>query len=154
MTRIQRSDFFLLTVILTIASRDSQSHTLTHRYCWDHTQRLLLEVLLAQQWAQTPRTVQGLLLLAEWLPHQSRQIMSGLPPNLASEDQTAWSLIGLAVRQGYLLRLDHAAFRKPGVSGSREVGGNGEDEKEEEEKRLIWTCRSHHDPHSPPSDVR
>lgn len=129
MTRIQRSDFFLLTVILTIASRDSLRHTLIHRYCWDHAQQLLLDVLLARQWSQTPRTVQALLLLAEWIPHQTRQSNYELPMNLAGEDQTAWSLIGLAVRQGYLLRLDQAAFRK------------AQEDKDEEEKRLIWTCK-------------
>ncbi len=46
---------------------DSPEHYLTHRYCWDYTQRLLLEVLLAHPWTQTSRTVEGLLLLSEWL---------------------------------------------------------------------------------------
>ncbi|OJD32323.1 alpha-ketoglutarate-dependent-dichlorophenoxyacetate dioxygenase [Diplodia corticola] len=126
----QRSDYFLLTVMLTIASRDSPSHSLAHRYCWDHTQRLLLEILLAYPWAQTPRTVEGLLLLSEWLPHtQIKQTTSEAPKNLFSEDMTAWSLIGLAVRQGYSLRLDRAAFRGSGDGGSNE---------QEEQKRLIW----------------
>ncbi|KAH6886347.1 C6 transcription factor [Thelonectria olida] len=130
MERIQRRDYFLLTVLLSIASMDSRNHVLTHRYCWDHTQRLLLEVLLAHPWAQTPRTVEGLLLLAEWLPHiQITQTTSMAPKNLFSEDRTAWSLVGLAVRQGYLLRLDRAAFRDAADDKSKE---------REDHRRLIW----------------
>ncbi|KAK1242001.1 hypothetical protein MKX07_007824 [Trichoderma sp. CBMAI-0711] len=67
--KILRSDFFLLTVVLTIASRDSPSHSLIHRYCWDYAQRLLLEVLLGHPWTLKSRTVESLLLLSEWLPH-------------------------------------------------------------------------------------
>lgn len=130
--KIQRSDYFLLTVILTIASRDSPNHSLTHRYCWDHTQRLLLEILLAQPWAQTPRTVEGLLLLSEWLPHiQTKQPTSETPSSLFGEDRTAWSLVGLAVRQGYLLCLDQGAFRH---------ADDRESQEREERRRLVWTC--------------
>ncbi|KAF4467423.1 C6 transcription factor [Fusarium albosuccineum] len=130
MERICKPDYFLLTVILTIASSDSPNNSLTHRYCWDHTQRLLLGVLLAQSWAQTPRTVEGLLLLAEWLPHiQIEQTTSEAHKSLFSEDRTAWSLVGLAVRQGYLLRLDRAAFRAAVDDQSKD---------KEEHKRLVW----------------
>jgi hypothetical protein len=133
MTKIRRSDYFLLTAILAVASRDMPGHVLVHRYCWDHAQRLLLEVLLAHSWAQTPRTVQAILLLAEWIPYQIKQDGTESPKSLLSEDRSAWSLIGLAVRQGYLLRLDRAAFPS-GSSVGREAS------EIEEEKRLIWTC--------------
>ncbi|CAH0016677.1 unnamed protein product, partial [Clonostachys rhizophaga] len=133
MTKIRRSDYFLLTAILAIASRDMPGHVLVHRYCWDHAQRLLLEVLLAHSWAQTPRTVQAVLLLAEWIPYQIKQDGTESPKSLLSEDRSAWSLIGLAVRQGYLLRLDRAAF--PSSESSRGC----EASEIEEEKRLIWT---------------
>uniref|UniRef100_A0A0B7KLK5 Transcription factor domain-containing protein n=1 Tax=Bionectria ochroleuca TaxID=29856 RepID=A0A0B7KLK5_BIOOC len=134
MTKIRRSDYFLLTAILAVASRDMPGHVLVHRYCWDHAQRLLLEVLLAHSWAQTPRTVQAILLLAEWIPYQIKQDGTESPKSLLSEDRSAWSLIGLAVRQGYLLRLDRAAFPS-GSSVGREAS------EIEEEKRLIWTYR-------------
>ncbi|PWY94411.1 hypothetical protein BO94DRAFT_457543 [Aspergillus sclerotioniger CBS 115572] len=128
MERVQKQDYFLLTAILTIASRDDPSHSLTHRYCWDHTQRLLVDVLLARPWTQTPRTVEGLLLLAEWLPHiQIEETTS--EANLFSEDRTAWSLVGLAVRHGYLQRLDQAAFRNTDSHESME---------KVEQQRLIW----------------
>ncbi|KAL2833909.1 hypothetical protein BDW59DRAFT_138268 [Aspergillus cavernicola] len=129
--KIQRSDYFLLTAILTIASRDDPRHSLTHWHCWDYTQRLLVDVLLAHPWAQTPRTVEGLLLLAEWLPHiQIQETTSEAPKNLFSEDRTAWSLVGLAVRHGYLQRLDQAAFRNSNSNQSKERA---------EQNRLIWT---------------
>lgn len=132
MVKVQRSEYFLLTAILTIASRDDPRQSLTHRYCWDHTQRLLVDVLLAHPWTQTPRTVEGILLLAEWLPHiQIQETTSEAPKNLFSEDRTAWSLVGLAVRHGYLQRLDRAAFRNSGSNGSQ---------RRAEQNRLIWAC--------------
>jgi hypothetical protein len=132
MDKLQKPDYILLTAILTIASRDDPQHSLTHRYCWDHTQRLLIDVLLAHPWTQTPRTVEGLLLLAEWLPHiQIQETSSESPKSLFSEDRTAWSLVGLAVRQGYLQRLDQGAFRNTDSSESKE---------QSEQNRLIWAC--------------
>ncbi|KAJ0414068.1 hypothetical protein BJY00DRAFT_321364 [Aspergillus carlsbadensis] len=128
--KIQKSDSFLLTSILTIASRDDPRHSLTHRYCWDHAQRLLVDVLLAHPWTQTPRTVEGLLLLAEWLPHiQVQETTSGTPKSLFSEDRTVWSLVGLAVRQGYLQRLDQGAFLNSSSSDSKEQA---------DQHRLVW----------------
>ncbi|KAE8138664.1 hypothetical protein BDV38DRAFT_292222 [Aspergillus pseudotamarii] len=130
MAIIQRSDYFLLTAILTIASRDDPRNSLTHRYCWDHTQRLLVDVLLAHPWTQTPATVQGLLLLAEWLPHiQVHETSSESPKSLFSEDRTAWSLVGLAVHHGYLQRLDQAAFRN---------FNSNESKQRTEQDRLVW----------------
>jgi hypothetical protein len=132
MDNIQKSDHFLLTVILTIASRDLPEHAATHCRCWDHTQRLLSGVVLAHPWAQSPRTVQALLLLSEWLPHiQVKFTSSEANKSLFAEDRTAWSLVGLAVRQGYLLRLDQAAFCEV---------ENEEFKEREEQKRIIWTC--------------
>ncbi|EMT62979.1 C6 transcription factor [Fusarium oxysporum II5] len=127
MERIQKADQFLLTALLTIASRDSPKHYLTHRYCWDYAQQLLLEIALANPWTHTPQTIAGLLLLSEWLPHIQSHTRPNGPKNLVGEDQTAWSLVGLAIRLGYLIRLDQAAFR----------GGNNHSESNER-KRLIW----------------
>ncbi|KAE9583536.1 hypothetical protein CGMCC3_g414 [Colletotrichum fructicola] len=122
-------DFFLLTVILTIASRDSTKHSVVHRYCWNHAQSLLLQVLLAVPWTQTPRTVEGLLLLSEWLPHvESKHLTSGNPKDVFREGRTTWSVVGQAVRLGYALRLDRAAFRGYGSSTSQN----------QDQNRLIW----------------
>lgn len=130
--RLEKPDYFLLTAILTIASRDDPQQSLTHRYCWDHTQRLLIDVLLAHPWTQTTHTVEGLLLLAEWLPHiQVQEATPESPKSLLSDDRTAWSLVGLAVRQGYLQRLDQGAFRNADSSESKD---------QSEQNRLIWAC--------------
>lgn len=128
---LQKSDHFLLTAILTIASRDDPCHSLTHRDCWEHTRHLLVNVLLADHWTQTPRTVEGLLLLAEWLPHIQIQGSSETPKNLFSEDRTAWSLVGLAVRHGYLQRLDQGAFPINAHSEAKDLA---------DQSRLVWAC--------------
>lgn len=130
--KIRTSDFFLLTVILTIASRDSSTHSLIHRYCWDYTQKLLLEVLLGYPWTLKSRTVESLLLLSEWLPHiELTQSVSNESKAMFIEDRTSWSLVGLAVRQAYLMRLDQGAF--PNVFTQ-------ETKEQAEHKRLLWTC--------------
>ncbi|KAF4896063.1 Alpha-ketoglutarate-dependent 2,4-dichlorophenoxyacetate dioxygenase [Colletotrichum viniferum] len=127
--RIRTVDFFLLTVMLTIASRDPTQHSVVHRYCWNHAQSLLLQVLLAVPWTQTPRTVEGLLLLSEWLPHiESKHLTSGNPKDVFREGRTTWSVVGQAVRLGYALRLDRAAFRGNGSSTSQD----------QDQNRLIW----------------
>lgn len=130
------ADYLLLTIILTIASRDEPEHTTTHRHCWEHTQRLLLDVLLAQPWTQSPQTVRGLLLLAEWLPHvQLSHASTGDPDSLFAEGRTAWTMIGMAIRHAYLLRLDLAAFRKDNLR---------EEKHATDQERLIWTRKSTH----------
>jgi hypothetical protein len=130
--KIRKTDFFLLTVILTIASRDSPIHSPIHRYCWDYTQRLLLEVLLGYPWTLRSRTVESILLLSEWLPHiELTQFAPKENKSIFIEDRTSWSLVGLAVRQAYLMRLDQGAF--PNISLQ-------ETKEEADHKRLIWTC--------------
>lgn len=134
MQRFQRPDHFLLTVILSIASRDTSSHLETHKTCWKHVQRLLLDILLARPWTQSPQTVEGLLLLSEWLPHievDHEAFSSEEQDSLFDEDRTAWSLIGLAVRHGYMLHLDQGAFRNGQATKMTE---------QMERNRLVWTC--------------
>ncbi|KAK1508873.1 hypothetical protein CABS01_08103 [Colletotrichum abscissum] len=130
--QLQKRDYFLLAVLLTIASRDSPGDAHLHSQCWSYVQSLLLQVLLAHSWTQTPRTVEGLLLLSEWLPHiESKRSALAVHKDHFSEGQTAWSIVGLAVRLGYSLRLDRAAFRSP-------TSGESVDDKQEQ-NRLIWT---------------
>ncbi|KAK1498994.1 hypothetical protein CCUS01_02614 [Colletotrichum cuscutae] len=143
--QLQKRDYFLLAVLLTIASRTLQG---THIFTASvgitccagnygsvfvrHVQSLLLQVLLAHSWTQPPRTVEGLLLLSEWLPHiESKRSALAVHKDHFSEGQTAWSIVGLAVRLGYSLRLDRAAFRSP-------TSGEPVDDKQEQ-NRLIWT---------------
>ncbi|KAK1676331.1 hypothetical protein BDP55DRAFT_631494 [Colletotrichum godetiae] len=129
--QLQKRDYFLLAVSLTVASRDSPEHGIIQHYCWNHVRSLLLQVLLSYFWTQTPRTVEGLLLLSEWLPDiEKKGSTSEFQKDHFSGGRTTWSIVGLAVRWGYSLRLDRAAFRGP-------ASGYSVDERQEQ-NRLIW----------------
>lgn len=117
---------FLLTAVLTIATKDRKELDFVHKAVWSHMQGLLLKVNLGASDVRNVGAVEGLLLLAEWVPHVS----GGLSLE-DEEDSAAWSLIGLAVRQGYLLHLDSHAFR---------VEVKDEPKAVTDRKRLAWTC--------------
>lgn len=127
---------FLLAVILTIASKDEAAHWDIHRKCWQYLKQHLLDILMAAPSTVNVGSVEGLLLLAEWVPYLQVETScyAGTFPGNASpvEDNMAWSLIGQAVRHSYLLRLDKASFRET----SRE-----EPQELENRKRLAWICK-------------
>lgn len=127
---------FLLTAILTVASMDRPEIYYVHEGLWNHMQKLMMDVILGRPVAQRVGCVEGLLILAEWVPHvhhkdDSPSTASSEIPQ-GSEDTTAWSILGLAVRQGYLLRLDRTSFR---------VKVRGEPKQVADRKRLAWTCK-------------
>src|SRR4051794_18559503 len=101
---------FLLAVILTIASKDEAAYQDIHRQCWQNLKQHLLDILMAAPSTLNVGSVEGLLLLAEWVPymHIETSCCPGPLPGSVSavEDNMAWSLIGQAVRHSYLLRLD------------------------------------------------
>ncbi|KAL3459588.1 hypothetical protein BJX64DRAFT_279100 [Aspergillus heterothallicus] len=124
---------FLLTAILIISTKDREELARLHRGIWSYMQEMILSVALGMSATRHVGTVEGLLLLAEWVPHINTDLTSKAVPCLANdnEDNAAWMLVGLAVRQGYLLHLDSYSFRK-------------EQDKEEmrplaDRKRLTWT---------------
>ncbi|KAJ5757653.1 uncharacterized protein N7511_006347 [Penicillium nucicola] len=124
---------FLLTVILTIASRDEIAYREVHQHCWNYLKRHLLDVLLATPSTLRVGTVEGLLLLAEWVPYMQLETCSYpnmFPMNLSAvEDNMAWSLIGQAVRHSFLLRLDKTSFRETAMGDAQEL---------ENRKLLAW----------------
>jgi hypothetical protein len=129
-----KDEKFLLTAVLTIASKDDPCLEIIHRNCWEFMKKLLLEVLLGLPSAQQIGSVESLLLLSEWVPYvQPEENSYGIRRRTfgGAEDSAAWSLVGQAVRQAYLLRLDRTSFRR-------------EDSKEPKDlldrKRLAWTC--------------
>lgn len=128
---------FLLTVILTIASKDEQAYRYIHQHCWHALKQQLLDILLVAPSTVNVGSVEGLLLLAEWVPYLQLQTPAYpelFPGNLSAvEDNMAWSLIGQAVRHSYLLRLDKASFRETCL---------GEPQELENRKRLAWICMS------------
>ncbi len=135
--RSLRYERFLLTAILTIASKDDARLEAIHSKCWEFMKRLLLETLLGLPSAQKLGTVEGLLLLSEWVPYAQFEDKSspGFPRRTfgGTEDSTAWSLVSQAIRQGYLLRLDRTSFRREDAKESKDLLNR---------KRLAWTCRS------------
>jgi hypothetical protein len=124
---------FLLTAILTIVSKHDRAWEQVHSHCWDYMKQLLLDVLLALPWTHRVGSVEGLLLLADWLPDCAFDSRSTVGSSSGSfiEDGTAWSLVGQAVRHAYLLRLDRLSFRDKLID---------ESEEHLERKRIAWTC--------------
>lgn len=132
---------FLLTVLLTIASKHEPTYKDIHQHCWKYLKRHLLDILLATPSTLRVGSVEGLLLLAEWVPYMQLETCSYpnmFPRNLSAvEDNMAWSLIGQAVRHSYLLRLDKASFRETALGESQEL---------ENRKLLAWICAFHKTP--------
>lgn len=131
--RVAREEAFLLTIILTIASKDDFELSAVHHHCCQHTKRLLLDVLLALPPTFGVGTVEGLLVLSEWLPYISFTSSPSMESARGSfpEDSTAWSLIGQAIRHAYMLRLDRMSFYD---------GLSEEEKKHALRERLAWTC--------------
>ncbi|GAB1196213.1 hypothetical protein APSETT444_005480 [Aspergillus pseudonomiae] len=101
-------------------------------------EKLLLRVVLGAASVRHVGSVEGLLLLAEWVPHISaeeceRDAAANDGPShqvqVTPEDSVSWNLIGLAVRQAYLLHLERYSFR--GES-------KDEDKLEYHRNRLAW----------------
>jgi hypothetical protein len=120
---------------LTIASKNNPSLEAIHRNCWEYLKKLLLDILLGLPLTQRISSVEGLLLLSEWVPYvqledassrsNHRRMFGGV------EDSAAWSLVGQAVRQAYFLRLDRTSFRSEASNETDELI---------DRKRLVWTC--------------
>ncbi|KAE9582201.1 hypothetical protein CGMCC3_g1853 [Colletotrichum fructicola] len=82
-----KHESFLLTAALVVASRDQSDLTELHQSIWQHMRRLILDVVLG-----------------EWTPLTLGQNDDG-------GEGAAWSILGLAVRLAYLLRLEDSSFR-------------------------------------------
>ena len=99
---IARREPFLLTAILTIATKDDPNVEQTHQYCWDSLRKHMLDILMAVPSTLNVGSVEGLLLLAEWVlyPLSSTTIPAHTMPNQnisVVEDNMAWSLTGQAI---------------------------------------------------------
>lgn len=126
---------FLLTAVLTISTKNRKELDAVHKAVLSHMQSLLLRITLGSSDLRNVGTVEGLLLLAEWAPRvspgsDSSSSSSRVPED--DEDNAAWTLVGLAVRQGFLLHLDAHAFRIEAKEEAKAVT---------DRKRLAWTCK-------------
>ncbi|KAJ4349337.1 uncharacterized protein N0V89_007951 [Didymosphaeria variabile] len=105
-----------------------------HAVLWEAMEKMLLGIILGAREVRTVGCVEGLLILAEWVPHADASLSNishkGNGGLAGTEDTAAWTLVGLAVRQAYLLHLDKYAFR----------GDASEVENANlHRKRLAWT---------------
>lgn len=86
--------------------------------------QLILDLVLGSATMRSVGCVEGLLLLSEWtLLNQDHADDGG--------EGAAWSMLGLAVRLAYLLRLEDSSFKK--TAGLVDVSIQRE--------RLAWTCK-------------
>ncbi|RMY87311.1 hypothetical protein D0861_05441 [Hortaea werneckii] len=123
---------FLLTAVLTIASKDRPELGALHNQIWAYMQQLILHVAIGASSTRRVGSVEGLLILAEWAPHGDDGMPAATIVAESGED-SAWSLVGLAVRQGYLLHLEQHSFRSEAKEESKAVT---------DRNRLAWTCKS------------
>ncbi|KAF5661354.1 hypothetical protein FCIRC_11833 [Fusarium circinatum] len=99
-----KKETFLLTAVLIIASKDRPDLTATHKSIWEYMRGLILNVVLGKASVRQVGTVEGLLLMGEWTLHNRTQVDDG-------DEAAAWSIVGLAVRLAYLLRLEDSGFK-------------------------------------------
>ncbi|KAF4963493.1 hypothetical protein FSARC_8502 [Fusarium sarcochroum] len=99
-----KTEAFLLTAILIVASKDRPDLAETHKSIWEHMRGLILNVVLGMASVRKVGTVEGLLIMGEWTLHNRSQIDDG-------DEAAAWSIVGLAVRLAYLLRLEDRGFK-------------------------------------------
>lgn len=115
---------YLLTAVLTIASKDLVDRPEIHEYCSKYMHELISGIAAGADC--DVEAVEALLLLAEWEPQ-------GLRPRIervgrGEEDRAAWMHVGLALRSGYFIGLDRTSFR----------GDPYGDQETESRRRLAW----------------
>ncbi|KAJ5107372.1 hypothetical protein N7456_004047 [Penicillium angulare] len=127
-TNSLKHESFLITAILVISSKDLPNLSQTNKSIWSHLQQRILQISLGASGTRHINCVEGLLLLGEWsLPNQSEYESNGEAP---------WSIIGLAVRLAYRLRLEDSSFNW-GRNTNRDK--DSDTETQSDRKRLVWT---------------
>ncbi|KAH7127357.1 fungal-specific transcription factor [Dactylonectria macrodidyma] len=95
----------LLTAILTVASKDDPTWALIHEACSRHMESLMSKLIYTG--STTVGAVEAMLILAEWAPqHPQENAVIGC----GKEDQGSWMLVGVAIRLGYLQRLEQTGL--------------------------------------------
>lgn len=115
---------FLITAILAVASKDRIDFAELNQAIWEHMEKRIFDVVLGAASIRRVGCVEGLLLLGEWTSVSQRQTED-------SGQGAVWSIIGLAVRLAYLLRLEENSFKPNEYASLR---------PEAQRKRLAWTC--------------
>lgn len=123
--QIATKESFLITAILVIALQDCSDLTDLYKATWDYLRRQILDIVLGVATSRHIGCVEGLLLLGEWnlINYGQTQTDDG--------GEAAWSILGVAVRLAYRLRLEDSGFEEK----------NQELEPASQRKRLAWTCK-------------
>ncbi|KAL7929181.1 hypothetical protein V8C35DRAFT_200292 [Trichoderma chlorosporum] len=95
----------LLTAILTVASKDDPSWFRVYDACSHHIEKFMSNLIYAG--STSVGSVEALLILAEWAPQRPQENST---IGCGQEDHGAWMLVGLAIRLGYLQRLEQTAL--------------------------------------------
>ncbi|KAB5513380.1 hypothetical protein GE09DRAFT_633063 [Coniochaeta sp. 2T2.1] len=95
----------LLTAVLTVASKDEPAWAGIHEACSKHMESLISKLIYTG--STTVGAVEALLILAEWAPQRLQE-----KPTIGrgEEDQGAWMQVGVAIRLGYLQRLEQTGL--------------------------------------------
>lgn len=95
----------LLTAVLTVASKDEPSWAGIHEACSKYMETLISKLIY--RGSTTVGAVEALLILAEWAPQRLQE-----KPTIGrgEEDQGAWMQVGVAIRLGYLQRLEQTGL--------------------------------------------
>ncbi|TWU77753.1 hypothetical protein ED733_008599 [Metarhizium rileyi] len=115
----------LLTAILTVASQDDPTWFRVYDACSRHIETWLSTLIYAG--SNSVGSVEALLILAEWAPQRPQENSS---IGCGQEDHGAWMLVGLAIRLGYLQRLEQTAL----------LPEDGEPSLEVSRKRVVWAA--------------
>ncbi|KAH6695640.1 hypothetical protein F5X68DRAFT_258210 [Plectosphaerella plurivora] len=123
-----RTEPHLLTAILIVASKDEKCWSDAHQIFSRYMETLISKLVYGS--TATVGAVEALLILAEWAtqrPQENPAIGRG------EEDHSAWMLVGVAIRLGYLQRLEQTALPHSQPDGSRRL-------EEYSRRRLAWTA--------------
>ncbi|KAJ6032001.1 hypothetical protein N7540_002733 [Penicillium herquei] len=115
---------YLLTAIITIASKDLLDRPEIHECCSKYMLELISAISAGAECDVD--AIEALLLLAEWEPHGLRSRIERV--GRGEEDRAAWMHVGLALRSGYFIGLDRTSFR----------GDPYGDQATEARRRLAW----------------
>lgn len=125
--RWAREESHLLNAILTVASKDEEKWRHVHEMCLRQMESKISQLIWASP--TTVGTVEALLILAEWAV-QPRQEKSKV--GCGKEDSSAWMLVGLAVRIGYLQKLEQTGLSR----------GSGTNTEYTSRQRIAWAGKS------------
>ncbi|KAH6657650.1 fungal-specific transcription factor [Truncatella angustata] len=100
-----REEQHLLTAILAVATKDEPNWSRAHDACSQHMESLVTKLIYTG--STTVGAVEALLILAEWAP-QSPQENAAI--GCGKEDPGSWMLVGLAIRLGYLQKLEQTGL--------------------------------------------